>query len=64
MSEGKYKPYTAKRWTEIPAPKVVGQIEFSEEEKRENELKAEEALKAYGILQPNEHLRDGKVVKE
>ena len=58
------KPFSAKRWTDIPKPIVVGHSEFTEAEEKENERKTEEILRAYGVLKPNEHVRDGKVIKE
>ena len=58
------KPFSAKRWTDIPKPIVVGHSEFTEAEEKENERKLEEIMRAYGVLKPNEHVRDGKVIKE
>ena len=60
----KAKPFSAKRWTDIPRFVVVGHSEFTEEEKKENEKKKEEIMRSYGALAPNEHVRNGKVVKE
>lgn len=54
MSE---KPYSAKRWTDIPQPRVVGKTEFTEEEKKQNDEKLERILKEYGILKENENLK-------
>ena len=33
----KAKPFSSKRWTDIPRFVVVGHSEFTEEEKKENE---------------------------
>lgn len=60
----KDKPFSAKRWTDIPKFVVVGHSESTEEEKKENERKMEEIMRSYGALAPNEHVRNGKVVKE
>lgn len=54
------KPFSAKRWTDIPKPIVVGHSEFAEAEKKENEQKLEEIMRAYGVLKPNEHIQEGK----
>lgn len=64
MSDKDNKPYTSKRWTDIPVPNVIGQVEFTEEEKKENDKKMEEVMKAYGLLQENEHIRNSKIIKE
>lgn len=34
MDEKNYKPYTSRRWTDIPQPVVIGHREFTEEEKK------------------------------
>ena len=39
-------------------------VGLTEEEKKENERKMEEIMRSYGALAPNEHVRNGKVVKE
>lgn len=59
-----YKPYTARRWTDIPQPVVIGHREFTEEEKKENDKKTEKILKEYGIIGENDIIRDGKVIKQ
>lgn len=40
MGNTEKKPYSSKRWTDIPVPVAVGHTEFSEEEKngRNNEI--------------------------
>ncbi len=57
------KLFSAKRWTDIPKPIVVGHSESTSAEKKENEQKLEEIMRAYGVLKPNEHIQDGKVIK-
>lgn len=64
MSEKNSKPYTSKRWTDIPVSETIGYTEFTEEEKKANDRKMEDIMREYGILQENEHIREGKVVKE
>ncbi len=53
------KKFSAKRWTDIPKP-IVGHSEFAEAEKKENEQKLEEIMRAYGVLKPNEHIQEGR----
>lgn len=64
MDNQAQKPFSAKRWTENPIPRVIGKVEFTEEEKVKHDLQAEEALRFYGRLKPNEHIRDGKIIRE
>ena len=45
MENTKKKPYSSKRWTDIPIPESVGHVDFSEEEKRENDRKMGETVK-------------------
>lgn len=59
-----YKPYSARRWTDIPQPIVTGHIEFTEEEKKENDRKTEMILKEYGVIGEDDIIRDGKVIKK
>ena len=63
MENTKKKPYSSKRWTDIPIPESVGHVDFSEEEKRENDRKMEEIMRAYGVFDSDEHVRNGKVIK-
>ena len=37
---------------------------MKKKEGKENERKMEEIMRSYGALAPNEHVRNGKVVKE
>ncbi len=60
----KDKPFSAKRWTDIPKYIVVGYSESTAEENEKNERKMEEIMRSYGALAPNEHIKNGKVVKE
>lgn len=64
MDKENYRPYTAKRWTEIPKPQLIGHTEFTEEQKRKNDKNAEDMLRQYGILKPENNMRDSKIVKE
>ena len=64
MSEKDSKPYTSKRWTDIPVPETIGYTEFTEEEQKENDKKMEEMMKHYGVIKSNEHVRNSKVIKE
>lgn len=63
MSEEK-KAYSSKRWTDAPVPTVVGKIELTEEEKRQNEKHLEGIMRKYGALKPDEHIENGTVVKK
>lgn len=66
MKEDNYKPYTAKRWTEIPVFKPAEGVpvrEFTSEEKEQNERDMESILRKYGQLGDDEKLQNGKVVK-
>ena len=51
------KPYSSKRWTDVPLPTVIGKRNFSDEEKKKNDEDFERILKEYGVLKPNEHLK-------
>lgn len=62
MKKEGYKPYTAKRWTEIPKPVVVGHSEFTEEEKKQNNDDATEMLQKYKVIGKNEKVIDGDIV--
>lgn len=57
MENGVHKPYTAKRWTDIPEPIITGTAkQYNEEEQRRQDLEFEHILKEYGVLKPDEHL--------
>lgn len=57
MEKGERKPYTAKRWTDIPKPIVTGKAkQYSEEEQKQKDLEFEQILKEYGVLKSDEHL--------
>lgn len=64
MENGEKKLYSSKRWTDIPVPRTVGHIEFSEEEKAQNDRRMEKILRSYGVIAPNEHVKSGKVIEE
>lgn len=57
------KPYSSRRWTDIPVPRVIGHTEFTDEEKRENDKKMEDMMKKYGVLRSNESIRNGQIIK-
>ena len=63
MGNTKKKPYSSKRWTDIPITESIGHVDFSEVEKRENDRKMEEIMRAYGVIDSDEHVRNGKVIK-
>lgn len=37
-------------WTDPPIPEVIGHVEFTEEEKKENDRRMNEILRKYGII--------------
>lgn len=47
---GEKKLFTDKRWTEPPKAFVVGHVEFTEEEKKENKEALLNILRKKGIL--------------
>lgn len=66
MNGESYKPYTAKRWTEIPIPKTIeGAVckEYTPDEKAQNNRDMERIMKKFGVLKPDERIENGKVVK-
>lgn len=61
------KPFSAKRWTEDPGFRRVegGPVRhFTDEEKKENDLRLERLMRAAGQLKPNEHVGNGKIYTE
>lgn len=62
--DNKDKLFSTKRWTDIPKPIVVGHSESTSAEKKENEKKLEEIMRAYGVLEPNEHKVEGNKVTQ
>lgn len=59
-----YKPYTAKRWTDIPIPTVIGPAEkFTEEEEKRIDIEATETLRKYGVISEDEIVKGDKVIK-
>ena len=64
MDRKESKPYTSKRWTDIPIPRVIGHTEFTDEEKRENDKKMEDMMRKYGVLRSNERVRDSQIISE
>lgn len=66
MKDNNYKPYTAKRWTEIPMPVVTGHkhIEITDEQRRRDDAVAERILKEYGVIKPDEIIENGKVIRK
>lgn len=58
-----YKPYSAKRWTEIPIPKIIGHTESTPEERERSDSDFTEVLKEYGVIGKDEIVKDGKIIK-
>lgn len=59
MTDNAYKPYTAKRWTEIIQPIPTGKkVEYTEEQKEQYRRDLERLMKESGALKPNESLLD------
>ena len=44
MNGENYKPYSAKRWTEIPVPRVIGHTESTPEEKEQSDRDMEDIM--------------------
>lgn len=63
MNKLEYKPYTAKRWTDIPVPEVIGYSKTSESERKQCERDFTQILRANGVIQPDEIISDSKVKK-
>ena len=63
MNGENYKPYSAKRWTEIPVPRVFGHTESNPEEKEQSDRDMEDIMRKFGALSPDERIENGKVVK-
>ena len=63
MNGENYKPYSAKRWTEIPVPWVIGHTESTPEEKEQSDRDMEDIMRKFGALSPDERIENGKVVK-
>lgn len=60
MMNETYKPYTAKRWTEIPLPKQVrnaGCKELTEGQKDQYHRDLEKLMKESGVLKPDGSLK-------
>jgi hypothetical protein len=52
-----YKPFTAKRWTEVPIPIVTGNfVEYSDEQKKQFKKDLETLMRKSGVLKPDESL--------
>lgn len=71
MRDKEYKPYTAKRWTDIPGFTMVEETEFAEEKKRElsqeekkqRDEKWTEILRKYKAIKEDEIVIGENVVK-
>lgn len=63
MKNDDYRPYSAKRWTDIPIPKVIGHTEYTPEEKEKNDRDMEGIMREYGVLGADEKIENGKVIK-
>lgn len=46
----KDKPFSDPRWTQPLGGKVVGKVEFTEEEKKESKKKLRDHLKKIGVI--------------
>lgn len=57
-----YKPYSAKRWTDIPKPIPSGgkRKPLTDEEQKEADRRFEEVLRQYGIIKENETIENWK----
>lgn len=64
MDREKNKPYSSRRWTDIPVPRVIGHTEFTDEQKNENDKKMEDMMRKYGVLRSNECIMNGQIVKK
>ena len=56
----KKKPFSDKRWHDVPKATVVGRREFTEEERLRADIDFEKILKQYGSMQPDESLDEWK----
>lgn len=63
MGKDNYKPYSARRWTDIPVPEIIGRTEFTPEEKEKNDRDMEKIMREYGVLGADEKIENGKVIK-
>lgn len=63
MAKDKYKPCSAKRWTDISVPEVIGHTEYTPEEKEQNDRDMEHIMREYGFLGLDEKIENGNVVK-
>ena len=63
MEKDDHKPYTARRWTDIPVPRVVGHRELTPEERENAERTMERILRRNGVLKEGDRIENGKVVK-
>lgn len=54
MSEEKYKPYTAKRWTDIPISTTVGRVDIPKEKQERDGEKFRKFLAERGYIEKSE----------
>lgn len=64
MKKENNKPYSAKRWTDIPVPDVIGHKESIPEEKEQYDKDMEIIMKQYGVINSDEKVINGKIVKK
>lgn len=63
MEKDNYKPYTARRWTDIPVPRAVGHRELTTEERENADRTMERILRRNGVLNEGDTIENGKVVR-
>ncbi len=57
------KPYSSKRWNDSLTPIVVGKVKTTKEQKKEYDKRLERLMRSSGVLEADEHIIDGKVVR-
>ena len=63
MEKSEHKPFSARRWTDIPNPEVIGHAESTPEEKEKNDRDMERMMRKYRVLETDEKVKNGKIVK-
>lgn len=63
MEKDDHKPYTARRWTDIPVPRVVRHRELTPEERENADRTMERILRRNGVLNEGDTIENGKVVR-
>ncbi|WP_270167562.1 hypothetical protein [Paenibacillus sp. SYP-B4298] len=54
MSESEKKPFSDERWNDTSKPKIIGNREIPDEEKKENKKQFREHLKKIGVIKEDE----------